>query len=229
MKKKWRIVTLALALCLSAHTMTALAEEAQTGWQHDGSGWRYLYEDGDYEEDGWAWLDGNWDGIEECYYFDSNGYLITGTMVGDSVVNSDGAWMVDGEVQKRYDTGFIKKVYLNLLGKSQEEVERVLGTEYLYSENLTVGDLWATMDYTLNGARPEQLKVTLLDGYVERMSAEGVALFNAVKDRYSIAEISNSLGITAKISERGGATWYLNEDMTKFLSFWDRTYTLEWY
>lgn len=41
----------------------------------------------------WKWLDGNKDGIYECYAFDSNGYIYTNTTTPDGyTVNADGAW-----------------------------------------------------------------------------------------------------------------------------------------
>ena len=229
MRKKWKIVTMTLALCLAVHPMTALAGEAETGWLHDGSGWQYCFENGEYPTKDWAWIDGNCDGIAECYYFGPDGYLVTDTVVDGDTVNSDGAWVIDGVVQTRYGIGFIKQVYLDLLGKPQEEVERILGTDYLMSEEWIVANHYEYMDYTLGGAKPEQVEVTLLDGKVEHISAKGVTFFNATKDSYTISEISSSLGISVEIDERGGATWYLSEDLTKFLDYWEGTYTLMWY
>lgn len=228
MRKRWNIVTVALTLCLAVHPMSALAGEVETGWLHDGSGWRYYFENGECPTKDWAWLDGNYDGIAECYYFGSDGYLVTGTVVDGDTVNSDGAWVIDGVVQTRYGTGFIKQHYLDLLGKPQEEVERVLGTDYIMSDKSIVAYYWQYMDYTLNGAKPAQVEVTLLDGKVEHISAKGVTFFNATKDSYTISEISSSLGVSAEIDERGGATWYLPDGSSKCLSYWEDTYTLEW-
>ena len=49
----------------------------------------------------WAsWLDGNDDGIAECYCFDWEGYLYMNGWTPDGYyVNSDGAWTVNGVVQ----------------------------------------------------------------------------------------------------------------------------------
>lgn len=48
----------------------------------------------------WQWLDGNGDGIAECYAFDREGWMYADTVTPDGyTVNRDGAWTVDGAVQ----------------------------------------------------------------------------------------------------------------------------------
>ncbi len=74
---------------------------AATGWQKDANGWWYRYSDGSYAKSGWRWIDGNGDGLSECYYFNALGYLVTNTSVDGSTVNGDGAWTVNGVVQHR--------------------------------------------------------------------------------------------------------------------------------
>ena len=60
-------------------------------WQND---------DGSYPTSSWHWLDGNGDGISECYYFDGNGYMAANTTTPDGyTVDGSGAWVVDGVVQ----------------------------------------------------------------------------------------------------------------------------------
>lgn len=50
----------------------------------------------------WQWVDGNSDGAAECYYFDSNGYMLESTVTPDGyMVNENGAWTVDGTVQTK--------------------------------------------------------------------------------------------------------------------------------
>ena len=49
---------------------------------------------------GWQWLDGNGDGVAECYYFDGNGYMLSSTITPDGYqVNANGAWVSNGTVQ----------------------------------------------------------------------------------------------------------------------------------
>ena len=48
----------------------------------------------------WQWLDGDGDGVAECYYFDDNGNMLANTTTPDGyIVDSNGAWVVNGVVQ----------------------------------------------------------------------------------------------------------------------------------
>ena len=49
-------------------TLTSFA----AAWQSNEQGWWYLHDDGTYPVSTWEWIDGNNDGIAECYYFDVN-------------------------------------------------------------------------------------------------------------------------------------------------------------
>lgn len=51
---------------------------------------------------GWQWIDDNNDGVEECYYFDANGYMLANTTTPDGyTVNADGAWTENGAAHTR--------------------------------------------------------------------------------------------------------------------------------
>ena len=90
-----------LALLLGAAlTLTAAAPAFAGMWRSDGKGWWYDNQDGTYIAGGWAWIDGNNDGIAECYYFGNDGYLWTDIRTPDGyLVNRDGQWIVNGQVQ----------------------------------------------------------------------------------------------------------------------------------
>ena len=63
----------------------------------------YIKDDGTRATNGWYWIDRDGDGVEECYYFDQDGWNIPGwkkTPDGYNV-NTFGAWTVDGVVQTR--------------------------------------------------------------------------------------------------------------------------------
>ena len=46
------------------------------------------------------WLDGNNDGIAECYYFNDNGYILSNTTAPDGkIVDAEGKWIDNGVVQ----------------------------------------------------------------------------------------------------------------------------------
>ncbi len=92
--KKAAAIILTATMVLGS-TMTSLA-----AWQSDQIGWWWQNDDGTWPADSWQWLDGNGDGIAECYYFDSNGYMLEDTTTPDGyTVNADGAWTEDGVVQ----------------------------------------------------------------------------------------------------------------------------------
>lgn len=96
MRKKLRIGFMAgvFTLALSA---TAFAGE----WKKDNVGWWYDNGDGSYPVNCWKWIDGNHDGIAECYYFDENGFCLTNTLTADGyAVDENGAWIVDKMVQQ---------------------------------------------------------------------------------------------------------------------------------
>lgn len=89
-----QVLTVFMAGILTASmSMTALA-----GWEQEGNNWKYN-DNGAYAANGWEWIDGNGDGVAECYYFDNNGILARDTMVDNNTVNADGAWIVEGVVQ----------------------------------------------------------------------------------------------------------------------------------
>lgn len=97
MRKKIAAVTGGILL------FAAMAIPAYAGtWQSDANGWWWSRDDGSYPVSTWEWADGNQDGIAECYYFDSNGYMLTNTTTPDGYsVNADGAWVQDGVVQTK--------------------------------------------------------------------------------------------------------------------------------
>ena len=69
-------------------------------WSEDINGSYYINDDGTYPCAMWKWIDGNGDGVAECYYFDANGYCLMNTITPDNCqVNGEGAWIVDGVVQ----------------------------------------------------------------------------------------------------------------------------------
>ena len=103
MKKQYVIGTITLAVAMAGMTMTAYAD----GWKQNEHGWWYEKADtaNGWYADGWHWIDGNQDGIAECYYFGAGGYLKTDGVTPDGyTVNVDGAWTVNGEIQKQQNT-----------------------------------------------------------------------------------------------------------------------------
>ncbi len=94
MRKKICAVTLTSALVLGM-SISAMA----AGWEENAIGTRWQNDDGSYLNGTWAWLDDDGDGIAECYYFNPTGYLMKSCMIDGYQINSDGHWVVSGEVQ----------------------------------------------------------------------------------------------------------------------------------
>ena len=65
MVKQAVMLAMAAAMTVGAAT-TAMAAE----WKQDTKGWWWQEDNGSYPTSQWKWLDGNKDGIAECYYFD---------------------------------------------------------------------------------------------------------------------------------------------------------------
>lgn len=152
MKKMIRLVIAAAAATIS---MSATAYAA--GWQHNATGWWWQNEDGTWPAGSWQWLDGNKDGVAECYYFNGDGYLLCNTKTPDNYeVNADGAWVVNNAVQTQAlppssqpkqqtqnqsqtpANGWNKennswKYYIN--GKSVTDWRKISGKRYYFDEN----------------------------------------------------------------------------------------------
>lgn len=87
------VIVLSLAMTITSFAGT---------WKSNSVGWWYEHEDGSYYTNGWQWVDGNNDGIAECYYFDALGYCLMNTTTPDGyLVDNNGAWIIDGVVQTK--------------------------------------------------------------------------------------------------------------------------------
>ncbi|OON85306.1 hypothetical protein BXO88_13055 [Oribacterium sp. C9] len=94
-KNKIFMTTIGIIITL---TVTSFAGS----WGKGSEGWYYLNDDGSYVKSGWEWIDGDADGIAECYYFDENGWLLEDTTTPDGhTVDKRGAWIKDGVVQQK--------------------------------------------------------------------------------------------------------------------------------
>lgn len=97
-----RRLAIALALCT---TIIMPIKSLAFGWQgNESTGWWYgINEDNtSWYQNGWHWVDGNNDGIAECYYFQNDGYALRNTIAPDgSQVNASGAWVIGEAVQTK--------------------------------------------------------------------------------------------------------------------------------
>lgn len=92
MKKLAKIAGLAALLSISMGSIGFAGE-----WKQDSKGWWYQKDDGSYYKNEWQWIDGNHDGVSECYCFDADGYMMSNVQI-DSFqgINADGAWTIMG-------------------------------------------------------------------------------------------------------------------------------------
>ncbi|MCC8127219.1 MAG: hypothetical protein LIO92_07465 [Clostridiales bacterium] len=94
-----------MALMVQLMSFTALADGWTPGDGENNGRWQYSLEDGTYysgtqETPLWQWIDGDQDGVAECYAFDEYGWMYADTQTPDGyLVNEDGAWVEDGIVQ----------------------------------------------------------------------------------------------------------------------------------
>ena len=146
MKRIWKLVQ---AICVLTACMGSTAFAAgwtrgqgtnSSRWWYDlGNGQRYGSPESEVE---WQWLDGNGDGIAECYAFDKEGWMYAGTTTPDGyMVNGDGAWTVDGiaqtmsvtvgyggtlaQAQQPDTAGRILIAYFSKTGTTREAAEKI--------------------------------------------------------------------------------------------------------
>lgn len=92
--KTFALMGLAAALAFG-HPVSSYAGQWNAGAGENAGRWWYQNDDGSYPANCWQWIDGNKDGIAECYYFDQNGWTLSNVVTPDGfMVNSDGAWTV---------------------------------------------------------------------------------------------------------------------------------------
>ena len=97
-KMKIAVAMMALSLLSSIPAMA----NWNRGAGANSNRWWYENEDHSYAHSGWFWLDGNNDGVAECYYFDQEGWALLSTTTPDGyTVDENGAWTVDSVVQTR--------------------------------------------------------------------------------------------------------------------------------
>lgn len=86
------ILVLALLMAMF-HAFPVFADS----WQQQGNKWRWVKDDGSYLVSCWQWIDGDQDGVSECYYFDKDGYMLSSTTTPDGYqVDELGEWIQNG-------------------------------------------------------------------------------------------------------------------------------------
>ena len=96
--------SLGSSLCILTGFVFLLSGTAKADWVKGNSknAWWYDLGNGKYYMSSWQWIDGNHDGIAECYCFDENGWMFENAITPDRfTVNENGAWTVDNIVQTK--------------------------------------------------------------------------------------------------------------------------------
>lgn len=118
---------------------TAFAGTWKQGINGDPSAWWYDNGDGTFPVSTWQWIDGNGDGIAECYYFDDTGQMLSDTRTPDGyMVDQYGAWTL-GFVRRKcvlspYQIDIFKDVAEGLLNIYEERFYRP-SDEYMQLRN----------------------------------------------------------------------------------------------
>lgn len=118
-------------------------------WQTDMNGWWYSNDDGTWPSACWQWIDGDGDGISECYYFDERGYCLMDTVTPDgNMVNGNGAWIEFGKVKTKTSSATKEDNFtLSLIQREimQRVLENIIPSVPSYlpdkTENLTLDDI----------------------------------------------------------------------------------------
>lgn len=219
--KKNLFKTVLLAGSLSVlFSFASLAGE----WKQDTTGWWWQNDDGSYPTSQWQWVDGNNDGISECYYFDPNGYMMVNTEVEGSTVNGDGAWAVNGIVQTqgtaqqtannntdiKLETNFIKQEYIDCLGKDKDYVLNRLGSEFKESEFKS--PFYDSVDSLVDDTHISLHFDPSTGTVFEITSMMGWGMFNTSKTGYTYGDLNELLKTDAFENQKGTISWRLSEN-----------------
>ena len=198
MKGMKRVAALVLAASMVlGSTMTSMA----ASWQQNATGWWWQNDDGTWPANEWRWLDGNNDGIAECYYFDGNGYMLSNTTTPDGYqVNADGAWVVNGAVQTQttqpaQTTNTDVMTGYNADGISNAAIDILNHTQ---AENAKYGEI---QTYEGNGSFGPLVRVWYNNGLIAEYYTSGAAYHNGLPDRVYTETPNNIIrGIDNSIS-----------------------------
>ena len=205
-----RKVILAAAITTFSCLMTVSAYAGN--WVKNNTGWWYDNGNGTWPSSSWQWIDGNSDGIAECYYFDGSGYCMLNTTTPDNYsVNGSGAWTVNGVVQtknagtEKSDSYYMEKYasvmsnWLELYGKDYADnpAYDFIDINGNGSKELIMGDRKSNDSsrifaiYTLNNETPVQI---ILDPCISDWR------FNVLKGGYISTKNSNASWDTNSLS-----------------------------
>lgn len=143
-------------------TITAACTAALTGimtitsfagiWRSDSNGWWWQNDNGSWPMNTWQWLDGDNNGISECYYFDAHGYCLQATKTPDGYyVNENGAWTENGQIQTRQNTGGAAVNIGGSNGSGTKNQEKTKALDLVTAKTVTGGFSTFTGKHTVQG------------------------------------------------------------------------------
>lgn len=144
MKKRYKVLGAAFVMTatitIPVFAGTWVQDPARPANQGGISNWWYRNDDGSYPSNTWTWLDGNRDGVSECYRFDANGWLYVSTKIDGFDVNDSGAWLVNGTVQTKKSSTENQGGTASETSKKNQWVTDSVGSKYYDSKgNVSIG------------------------------------------------------------------------------------------
>ncbi len=97
--RRWVKRVLAGVVASAAMMVVAVFPACAGEWRQDGNDWRWQNDDGSYPVNQWAWIDGNHDGIAECYYLGADSYMLSNTTIQGMVIDMNGCMTEFGVIQ----------------------------------------------------------------------------------------------------------------------------------
>ena len=79
-----KALAIGMSVLMLASTFTPVSVQAAGGWKQNKTGWWWEEDNGSYPTKSWKNIGGTW------YYFDGNGYMVTGWLKLSRLVLSDG-------------------------------------------------------------------------------------------------------------------------------------------
>lgn len=205
MKKRFAVLIAAGVMTLCA-SFPAFAGE----WKQDNTGWWWQRDDGSCPKDQWEWVDGNQDGLSECYYFDSNGYMLTNTTTPDGyTVNEGGAWVENGYTKMQKNgrsaakTGGLTVVAPENYYFAQDETGAIVAL-HPQGENMIYANVNAVENAQYLNYVTEEYKEKIMDAAAELVLGEQnqkdkVTLNSGAWYRYTMTQSDSKLAVYMRI------------------------------
>ena len=215
--KRWKTVSMIALMSLSM-SMSAFAGEWKTG---DNGKWWFDNGDGTYVKNDWEWIDGNGDGIAECYYFDEDGWMLTDTTTPDGYyVNENGMWMQDNQPVTRKIEQTSQKINDSVINNGR--LPSVLTIE----RGRPIRDAGAIFGLYSAGQMISTTYDILTDNQPARVEDEAHGYFYIYDDRGFLVRdyyIPSYGGFQTRETRPGAASWanvYQYDDEGKLLAWW---------